>query len=175
MATITPTERKRIGLVRPEMWTFWLTLNDRANTELGYRIAVPEHGGTRSTKEQAALYADSLQQGGGQLAYAVGVPGHSRHQYGSAIDGDIIAGGSNADGTGSDDDYKRLADLAEEIGLEAGYYFDVRYNSRKDPYHFQLNEPLQQSIDRWHAMLAAGIGKAMLASIAVVGLGLLRR
>jgi hypothetical protein len=158
-----------------------LALMDAAAGAYGWKTYVPDFGGLRSDAQQQALYADSLAQGDGtQTAYAVGTPGHSRHEYGAAFDLHILTGGSNADGTGSDGDYARLAQLAESLalspGLEAGYYFADRYaGSQKDPYHFQLREPLQASIDRWHAMKAAGIVKAvaigLLFAAALIGIG----
>lgn len=176
MARISALERQHLGRIRPELWEKILELNDRANSDLGFTLAVPDYGGTRTAAQQEALYADSVSQGGGQLAYPVGKVGHSRHQYGAAVDEHIVAGGSADDGTGTDDDYHKLADLGESIGLEAGYYFDVRYPpSLRDRYHFQLKESLQDSIDRWNAMRQAGIVQAVAVAALTVTLGAIAR
>jgi hypothetical protein len=172
MPRISATERRRLGRLRPELWELLLELNDRANAELGFTLAIPEDGGTRSQARQAALYQDALEQGGGtDTAYAVGKPGRSRHNYGAAIDEHIVAGGSEEDGTGTDADYRQLAELAESIGLTAGYYFAERGVGKKDVFHFQLNESLQESIDRWHAMQTAGMLRGVVTIVlAAIGL-----
>lgn len=162
MARLSPTEQRRLGLVRPELMQKLLLLIDAANGE-GWTVYVPDFGGYRTVAQQQALYDDAVAQGvDGDTAYAVGKPGRSRHNYGAAFDLRI------EDGT--DDDYARLAAIGEELGLVAGYYSAARNLGKKDPYHFQLNETLQESIDRWHAMRVAGIVKAGLVSIAVFAL-----
>jgi hypothetical protein len=167
MATLGLTERLRLGVVRPELMTALLELYDAANAR-GLVLAIAPDGGTRSIATQQQLYADSLAAGNGQLAYAVATPGHSRHEYGAAFDVDVIKGGGNPDGTGTDDDYKTLADLAPGLGLTAGYYFADRGVGLKDPYHFQLNEPFQTSVDKWNAMIKAGITRAIGVGAAVL-------
>jgi hypothetical protein len=147
-----------------------LELLDAAESELGFTLAVPDDGGTRSDARQARLYADAVQAGGGSdTAYAVAKPGRSRHQYGAAFDVHIVGGGHDDDGRGSDDDYRALAALGESLGLTAGYRFLELGVGKKDPYHFQLTESLQASIDRWEAMRRAGIGR-VLAVIVVAAL-----
>lgn len=169
---LTTTERRRLGRVRPALLENVSALMDAAGEQFGFTLAVPDDGGTRSTELQKALYADSLAQGGGKLAYPVASPGHSRHEYGAGFDVHIIAGGSNPDGTGSDDDYRRLADLGESLpgnpGLTAGYYFKARgLATHSDPYHFQLNEPFQTSVDEWAAMNRA-TGSATLEAVFLI-------
>lgn len=144
---LTSTQQQRLGLVRPELRQLLAQLLDAAALALGFRCEIPEDGGTRTAERQAALYADSLAEGGGTLAYPVAPAGRSRHQYGAAFDLDIVAGGSAADGTGTTDDYRQLADLARSLGLTAGYYF-----SHSDRYHYQLTETLEDSIARWPAL-----------------------
>lgn len=167
MATLTRTEQQRLGLVRPELMQRLLVLMDRAHDE-GYVTYVPDFGGYRSLATQQQLHDDAVAQGvGGDTAYAVGLPGKSRHNYGAAFDLQIE--------NGSDDDYARLAELGESIGLVAGYYFAARGVGKKDPYHFQLDETLQESIDRWAAMKAAGIIKPLVIAAAVIlAFGVLR-
>jgi hypothetical protein len=180
MATLTPTEQKRLGLIRPELMQDLLQLMDAAKTQLGFTTTIPVDGGSRSLANQTALYNDSIAQGGGTLAYPVGKPGNSRHEYGAAFDLNILAGGSNTDGTGCDNDYEQLAQLAESLpgapGLIAGYYFAERGEGKSDPYHFQLNESLATSEATWAAMQKAGIVKgAAIASVIVLAALLLRR
>jgi hypothetical protein len=150
MATLTADDRAHLGTVRPELRAKLAQLQDRMS-EYGYTTTVPEYGGLRSRATQAALYADSLEQGGGVLAYPVGAPGKSRHEYGAAFDLAIV--GEDPDSAA----YATMADAGEGYGLKAGYYF-----ANKDPYHFQLDETLQQSIDAW-----AGVGSANAAEIAI--------
>lgn len=169
MATLTVTERIRLGIVRPELLAHLLWLKDAALEQLGFVIVVAQDGGTRSLERQAALYADSIAQGGGELAYPVGKPGSSRHNYGAAFDVWIVAGGSAADGTGTEDDYKALATLAESLpedpGLTAGYFFAARgLATHSDPYHFQLMEPLEVSKQRW-----AKLRSRFFAGVAIAG------
>jgi hypothetical protein len=111
-----------------------------------------ENGGTRSSDEQARIYQDALEAGGGSdTAYAAAKPGTSRHEYGAAFDVHIVAGGE------TDANYHKLADLGQRLGLVAGYYFDHRGVGKHDPYHFQLSETLEESRERWQAMRAAGL------------------
>lgn len=166
MATLTATEQRRLGLIRPEMMQQLLQLMDAAGA-LGLRVYVPDDGGYRSSAKQQALYADSLAQGGGSvLAYPVGKPGTSYHEYGAAVDLHIL------DGKGSDENYQALADLARQQGLTAGYYF-----SNSDPYHFQLNESLLDAQVRWRAMRRVGIVRDVALSliVAAVLVGVARR
>lgn len=162
MARLTRTEQRRLGRLRPETMELLLQLLDAAALELGFSLYVPDKGGTRSIAEQEELYRAALVAGGGrQTAYAVAAPGQSRHNYGAAFDVHIFAGGAGPNGTGTDDDYRQLAELGERLGLTAGYYFDAREMGKHDPYHFQLNEPFNASVDRWKAMQLAGIVKTL--------------
>lgn len=168
MATITATERKRLGQVRPELWPLLLALMDSSESELGRKLYVSDFGGQRTSAIQARLYADSLDANGNQL-YAVGKPETSRHVYGAAFDVHFV-------GEGTDDEYRQLADIGEELGMVAGYYFDHRGVGKHDPYHFQLNEPLQTSVDRWNAMQRLGIVKAAGAAVLIaLAIGLTNR
>lgn len=171
------TERVRLGVVRPELEQLLLDLKDGAATQLGFTLEVSADGGTRSLARQAALYADSVAQGGGTLAYPVGRPGSSRHNYGAAFDVHIVAGGSAADGTGTDDDYRSLATFGESLseapGLTAGYFFAQRgQGAMSDPYHFQLRELLATSKALWPAVVrrAALIGFAIVGSVAAIAI-----
>jgi hypothetical protein len=156
MANLTPTEQAHLGIVRPELMALLLALMDQAGARLGFTLAVPDDGGTRSTARQQQLYNDAL-TAAGDTAYAVGKPGHSRHEYGAAFDVHIVAGGHDG-GYGTDADYRALADLGEALGLHAGYYFAERgEGSHSDPYHFQLDEAFSTSQQRWAAMHAAGM------------------
>lgn len=168
MATITVTERRRLGQLRPELWPLLLALMDASESELGKKLYVSDFGGQRTPATQAKLYADSLDANGNQQ-YAVGKPETSRHVYGAAFDVHFV-------GEGTDDEYQQLADIGQQLGLVAGYYFDHRGVGKHDPYHFQLNEPLQTSIDRWNAMQRLGIVKSIgTAVLLVIGIGLVKR
>jgi len=159
---LTATEQQRLGLIRPELRSALVALMGAAAATYSFTTAVPLDGGTRTAEKQTALYLDSLAQGGGtELAYPVGEPGSSRHEYGAAFDLHIIRGGTGDDGAGSDRDYAQLAELAESFGLTAGYYW-----SHSDPFHFQLSEPLQVSIEAWAAMR-----RDRLVTIAAVAIG----
>src|SRR4051812_30889085 len=85
MGTLSSDERRRLGTVRTELLSKLLELKDRA-AAYGLAPVVAEDGGFRSHATQTALYADSLAQGGGSLAYPVATPGNSRHEYGAAFD-----------------------------------------------------------------------------------------
>lgn len=177
MARLSPTEQSRLGRIRPELMQALLWLLDAATAQLGFTLAVPDAGGFRSIAKQQALYADSIAQGGGVLAYPVATPGNSRHNYGAAFDVHIVAGGTNDDGTGDDGDYERLAEVAETFpgtpGLRAGYYFPERSpGTQRDPFHFQLDESLDDSRSKWAAMQKAGIVTAGIVAILAVGAGL---
>jgi hypothetical protein len=159
MARLTQTELARLGATRPETLALLLALLNRAEAELGFTLAVPPDGGTRTTQRQAELYADSAG------TYATAPPGRSRHEYGAAFDVHIIAGGNGDGGTGDDDDYRELAELGERItgippGLTAGFFFDARGLGKHDPFHFQLNETLLDSQLRWKTMQRVGVAKA---------------
>lgn len=167
MATLTATEQRRLGLIRPELMQKLLRLMDAASGQLGLRLYVPDEGGYRSTVKQEALYADSIAQGGGTgLAYPVARPGTSFHEYGAAFDLHIL------DGNDTRENYRKLADLARDIGLTAGYYF-----SNSDPYHFQLNETLLDAQMRWKAMKRAGIVRDVALGLVVAAIvyGVTRR
>ncbi len=180
MATLTATEQRRLGPIRPELRADLVQLMAAAESQLGFTLAVPDDGGTRSSARQLALYNDSLQQGGGVLAYPVATPGKSRHEYGAAFDLHIVAGGANDDGTGADEDYLNLATLAESLagspGLTAGYFFAERGQGQQDLYHFQLDETLQASVDAWNAMPKGSSATTVGAiALAVVAAGILAR
>jgi hypothetical protein len=141
MATLSLLDDARLGAVRPELRQLLASLWEAATT-YGYTLAIPANGGRRSHAAQVKLYADSAQG----TRYAVAQPGRSRHEYGAAVDLNIIAGGYGDGGTGADSDYRWLADAAESLGLVAGFYFDARGEGLHDPYHFQLKESLDVSI-----------------------------
>jgi len=166
MAQLSAVDRAHLGDVRPDLLQRVLQLLDSAQAQLGFTLAVPADGGVRTNARQAQLYADSLAQGGGVLAYPVATPGSGRHEYGAAVDLHIIAGGAVDGGRGTDADYQQLADVAEAVGLVAGYYF-----SNSDPYHFQLAEPLAESQAQW-AQLHNGHGPgAVLLLVVAVAIG----
>jgi hypothetical protein len=177
VATLSPLELQRLGTVRPELRAQLLQLKDDALAQIGFQLELNADGGQRSTARQTQLYNDALEQGGGtDTAYAVAKPGHSRHELGAAFDVSIIAGGSAADGTGTDDDYRALADLGEANGLVAGYYFAARGVGKKDVYHFQLNEPFQTSVDQWAALTSATTARNVaIGVLAVVAIGALAK
>lgn len=158
---LTARQQQRLGLVRPELRQRLLMLLDSA-AAAGVTCDIPAYGGTRTLDQQTALYQTSLDEGGGTLAYPVAAPGRSRHEYGAAVDLNIVGGGSNPDGTGTDADYRRLADIAQSIGLTAGYYFATS----SDPYHFQLTETLAESIAQWPAVRS---GQALTWLLLIVG------
>lgn len=179
VSSLSPVEQSRLGQIRPELRADLLALRDAAFTELGFLLEVPADGGTRTLERQQQLYDDSIAQGGGTLAYPVGQPGKSRHNYGAAFDVHIVAGGTAADGTGTDNDYQELGALAESLagapGLKAGYYFAERGQGMSDPYHFQLNEPLADSQAKASIVSSAGgfsttdaIALALVAAIGVM-------
>lgn len=132
MAFLTPAELLRVAPLRPELRAVILPLMQATEDATGKKIAIPPNGGLRSNLTQQALYAARASN-----PYPVAVPGRSRHEYGAAVDLNILGG--------DDADYSRMADIAREMfGLHAAY--------PSDRVHFGLDETLEESIARWNAL-----------------------
>ena len=116
---------KPVTLARANALAAWVTEN-------GGDISVPEFGGLRTltTQEQLAAYErDSVAAGG--APYAVGAPGHSKHETGDAFDVQL---NTPLTGRSVTDSYKAMADYAYSLTLTPGYYF---HSVPSDPYHFE--------------------------------------
>jgi len=94
--------------------------------------------GTRTWKEQDALYAQGRTRPGRRVTNAKG--GQSNHNFGIAGDFGIFRRGdylddnaARADQALTDRIYRHLAKKAEAFGLEAGYNWRT-----KDPPHFEV-------------------------------------
>jgi LAS superfamily LD-carboxypeptidase LdcB len=79
-------------------------------------LTLPVTSGLRSTADQARLYANRATN-----PNPVAVPGTSKHERGLAVDLSVPPGYEKA-----------FADLWQQLGGRAGYYF-----SRSDPVHFE--------------------------------------
>lgn len=149
MARFGPAEFLRVALVRPELRE--LVLRVMAAWELRYpgqKLYVPFNGGYRAEGVQAAIYADSTRAG-----FRAAPPGHSPHEYGAAIDLQIVGTKQDADRDQADPRYRALADIAVAHGLTAGFYFR---SGKPDPYHLELSEPLELMRSTWDGLKKKG-------------------
>lgn len=151
MAFLTPAELLRVAPLRPELRAIVLPLMQAIEDATGKKVAIPRHGGVRTDAEQAALYAARNDN-----PFPVAVPGTSKHEYGSALDLNIIGG--------SDDDYAAMSAIAINM-------FGLRSLYPDDRVHVELNQSLQQCEDAWAAVqqsrgqmvgVAVAIGVALL-------------
>lgn len=150
MAFLTPAELLRIAPLRPELRDIVLPIMQAVEDATGHTITVPPNGGYRSNATQVELYANRASN-----PYPVAVPGKSRHEYGAAVDLDIIGG--------ADSDYSQMATIASsQFGLASGY--------PGDRVHMQLDETLDQSIAAWNDLQAsrgADVSTLLLVGLAV--------
>lgn len=149
MARFGPLELVRVALVRQDVKDAVLATMQAFEDQTGMKTFVPEDGGYRSMSTQTEVYADSLKEG-----FRAAPPGKSKHEFGAAIDLQII----NADGTvreqnaavdESDPDYELLATLGESNGLIAGKHFS---SGDPDPYHFESSDSLEVCAEKWDAL-----------------------
>jgi hypothetical protein len=151
VAFLTPAELLRIAGLRPELRALVLPLMQATEDATGKKLTIPPNGGLRSNLTQQALYAAR-----GSNPYPVAIPGRSRHEYGAAVDLNIIGG--------NDDDYAQLASIAEGM-------FALHAAGPSDRVHIQLNESLEDSIARWDALQSERVTTAsswVLVALAVL-------
>lgn len=132
MAFLTPAELLRVAPLRPELRAVVLPLMQAVEDATGKKLTIPPNGGLRSNLTQQALYAARASN-----PYPVAIPGRSRHEYGAAIDLNILGG--------SDADYAVLADIAREM-------FGLHAAGPTDRVHINLDETLEQSVAAWDAL-----------------------
>lgn len=141
MAYFSPVEWARVALVRADVRAAVLkTMND-FETATGLKTFVPENGGYRGEGVQAAIYADSLASG-----FRAAPAGSSPHEYGAAIDLQIVGTSQDPARDHADPRYKQLADCGRANGLRAGFYFT---SGLPDPYHLEAPETLSAWQAAW--------------------------
>lgn len=137
MAILTPLELARIALLRPELRAAVLPIMDDVERATGKKVTIPPRGGFRTHAQQAALYATASTN-----PYPVAAPGQSYHEYGAALDLNIL-GGTAAD-------YQAMgAIVTGTYGLVSGL--------PADPVHMRLNESLDQAIATWNEITQARV------------------
>lgn len=137
-----PREALEMFGARPELTAADSRIASEFEAETGKRTYIAVDGGVRDSAKQAALYADSLKQGNGTLAYPVGKPGESRHEYGSARDRLILAADNPTEA-----DYRKLAVISARHGL-VNRFGRPEYDPT-DKGHGQLDEPLEVAKAEW--------------------------
>ena len=165
-------ETVRLSLALPELKAAERELRIAAARE-GITYVIPAFGGTRTPEEQAQLEKwrdESDLKADGKLGpdtagwYPVAGVDTGLHPVGAAFDAHIVRDGKRVpDGDAA---YKRLADIAESIGLDAGYYF-----KRRDQFHFQLRVSREYAEKRFKETTAQrlALGGGTLAVVALVG------
>ena len=164
MAFLSPLELSRLGLPRPELLSILTRHMDEFERRTGQKTYVGDNGGVRSRATQTRIYRDSLAQG-----FRAAPPGGSHHEFGAAYDLIIVGTGKDAAADKNAPLYKTLADIGEELGVDAGFYFN---RGKPDPYHFQLREDLGTAATRWETLTRERLRRGALG-VAVVGLVLL--
>jgi hypothetical protein len=127
-AQINQDKLSQLGSVfRPMASRFIGSANEMLNPE-GYEVKIADQGGYRSFAEQARLRA--ISDAGGPHANK---PGESAHNYGAAIDIDIIKGSRANEDIGGRA-YNSLSGRLGAMGESQGLIWGGRFN---DPPHFQ--------------------------------------
>lgn len=166
MLTVAEVARLNVWAMQPEMLAKVTELMATVERELGLKTYVRKYGGWRGPGVQAELVAwrneadmaDGI-VGGGRDFYAVAPAGSSHHEWGAAVDLQIV---DPAKRTASN--YKAVADISRRIGLRAGFYF-----AKRDEFHHELRIPLAEARERWRsAMRSRATVIAALAAIAVL-------
>jgi RHS repeat-associated protein len=159
-AAINQQKLSQLGSVfRPMASRFVGSANEMLNPE-GYEVKIADQGGYRSFAEQAKLRAVS--DAGGPHANK---PGESAHNYGAAIDIDVIKGSRANEDVGRrayNSVIGRLGALGESQGLIWGGHF-----SHPDPPHFQYSGIPVNGPDmlRLHLLRPTGAGLDTLMGI----------
>lgn len=141
MALFGPIELARVLLVRPEIRAAVLSTMTDFEAATGHKTFVPTDGGYRTSADQARIYADSLAG-----AFRAAPAGESPHEYGAAIDLQIVGTEQNAAVDQQSTLYHQLAVIGQGYGLRAGYFFR---NGLPDPYHFDSNEDFPTMQAKW--------------------------
>ena len=129
-AQLNQEKLSQLGSVfRPLASGFIASANEMLNSE-GYEVKIAQQGGYRSFQEQARLRA--ISDAGGPHANR---PGESAHNYGAAIDIDIIRGSRANEDIGRHT-YNSLAGRLGALGENQGLIWGGRFN---DPPHFQYS------------------------------------
>lgn len=141
-----------------------------AMDQIGYAYDLPDYGGVRTEAQQKQLvqWRDEA-VARGEPYYDVAPPGTGFHPYGGAFDITITTPANP-----TDNEYGTAAEVGVSVGLRPGYFF-----SRPDPFHFELDLPLETVKQMWAAhtttvVAAAGGISAGVVALIVGGLYLLR-
>jgi len=127
---------KNLATLLPEVqrvFREFLVLAKAIGAESGVEVKVIS--GTRTWKEQDALYAQGRTKPGNRVTNARG--GYSNHNFGIAVDLGLFRGGSYLDGDSPSNAariYKTIAKAANKLGLAWG----GDWESFKDPPHFEF-------------------------------------
>jgi hypothetical protein len=168
VALFSPSELKLVWLLRPDFYTAVLkTMNDFEQAT-GLKTVVV--GGLRSTQMQSQIYSDSLSAGTykGQQGYRAAPPGQSKHEWGSAVDLNIV--GHTAGDAATDHAsplYEKLATIAEANGLKAGQHFKT---GLPDPYHLETNDTNAQAQAAWSSILHDRLWRGLALLVTLVSL-----
>lgn len=149
MIILTPAEYARVALLQPQLRNAVPAIVQDVEQATGKAVTIPPHGGWRSSATQAALYAARASN-----PYPVAAPGSSYHEFGGALDLDIVGG--------TDADYATMANLVQQkYGLVSGY--------PNDRVHMQLNESLAQCQADWQAVTSSRWSYGLIAGVVVIG------
>jgi hypothetical protein len=162
-------ELAKLALVRSDVRAKVTKVRDRFEAETGESVYVIR--GWVSLDSQAQTYADSLAQG-----FRAAPPDDSYHPKGAGVDLGIVGHVSDDAKTDQADPlYRRLAEIAVEEGLVAGYYYKTN-TDKPDPYHFNADETLAVAETKWQAFLAeaskTGQGLGLFSVVILAGLTL---
>lgn len=149
LTLLTPAELARVALLQPALRNAVPAIVQDIEQATGKAVTIPPHGGWRSSASQAALYAARASN-----PYPVAAPGTSYHEFGGAVDLDIIGG--------TDADYQTMRDIVQgTYGLVSGY--------PGDQVHVRLNESLAQVQADWQAVTSSRWSWGLIAAGIVVG------
>jgi hypothetical protein len=157
-----PLELARLSLVRADIVARVTRTRDRFTAETGHRIVLQR--GWVPIEEQERVYADSVKAG-----YRAAPADKSRHPLGSAVDVGIVGRVRDAVTDQRDPLYRRLAEIAEQEGLRAGYFFTSRADL-PDPYHLEGRETLAESRALWKTITRERLQRLALTGALVIGL-----
>ena len=129
MAILTPAELVRIAGIRPELRALVLPIMQAVEDATGKKLTIPPRGGLRTYAQQVDLWNDRANN-----PYPVAQPGRSYHEFGAAVDLNIIGG--------TDDDYAMMATIVQQrYGLVSAY--------PSDRVHVRLPITLEQAQESW--------------------------
>lgn len=116
----------RLETLEPDFKGQITSLLARAEAATGRKWGISD--GRRTMAQQAAIYAQGRTKPGKVVSNAP--PGSSAHNFGLAADlWPLTADGKDFDWSAPKITFKKMADIAKEMGLTAGYYFKTIFDA----------------------------------------------